>query len=86
MGCKHVELIKDVKPRSKGCEECMRTGQKWKELRVCKICGHVGCCDSSPGKHATAHFHYTNHPIVQTMEAGENWYWCYVDKVMMLPD
>jgi uncharacterized UBP type Zn finger protein len=77
--CKHVDQIRPVKPNTKGCEECLKTGQRWVHLRMCLSCGHVGCCDSSPGKHATKHFHGTKHPIMQSAEPGEDWKWCYVD-------
>ena len=60
--CKHTEAIKTVKPRTKGCEECLKTGSPWFHLRVCRTCGHVGCCDQSPGQHATKHYHATETP------------------------
>jgi hypothetical protein len=55
-------------------------GRDWVHLRVCQECGHVGCCDNSPGRHATAHFHSAGHPVIRSYEPGENWYWCYVDQ------
>jgi uncharacterized UBP type Zn finger protein len=70
-----------VSPRTVGCEECLREGLAWVHLRVCLSCGHVGCCDSSRGRHATAHFWATEHPIVQSLEHGEDWRWCYVDDI-----
>jgi uncharacterized UBP type Zn finger protein len=66
-------------PRGTGCEECLKTGMKWVHLRVCLSCGHVGCCDSSPGRHATGHFNATRHPVMASFEPGERWAWCYVD-------
>jgi uncharacterized UBP type Zn finger protein len=79
-GCSHVQdHVKQVKPSSKGCEECLKTGDKWVHLRMCTECGHVGCCDSSKNRHARAHFHDTQHPIIQSAERGENWRWCYID-------
>ncbi|MDR3689580.1 MAG: UBP-type zinc finger domain-containing protein [Fimbriimonas sp.] len=78
--CAHLEQISDVVPSAPGCEDCLRTGGRWVHLRMCLICGHVGCCDSSPNKHATAHFHSTGHPIVQSAEPGESWRWCYIDQ------
>ena len=78
--CEHVSLIQDVEPSAQGCEECLKTGDTWVHLRMCLICGHVGCCDSSKNKHATKHFHDTGHPIVQSAEPGETWRWCYVDR------
>ena len=79
--CKHMDQIRDVKPRTRGCEECLRSGDNWVHLRMCMTCGHVGCCDSSLNKHATHHFHETHHPIMRSAEAGEDWGWCYVDKI-----
>lgn len=64
-----------------GCEECLAMGSRWVHLRLCVECGHVGCCDNSPNKHATKHFHKTQHPVIASYEPGENWVWCYVDEV-----
>lgn len=80
MSCQHLSEIKQVKPSANGCEECLKSGSSWVHLRMCLICGHVGCCDSSPNKHATKHFHHTKHPIMQSHEPGESWRWCYVDE------
>ena len=77
--CTHLDTIADVEPSGTGCVECLATGGHWVHLRRCTECGHVGCCDNSPGKHATAHFHLTTHPIIQSFEPGEDWLWCYVD-------
>jgi uncharacterized UBP type Zn finger protein len=81
--CSHLDTINpDVTPSStKGCSECLKTGGRWVHLRECMICGEVGCCDSSPSKHATAHNQATGHPIMRSLEPGEDWYWCYVDAV-----
>ena len=80
--CTHLESVKlDVTPSAEGCEDCLRAGGHWVHLRVCQQCGHVGCCDSSPAKHATAHFRGTEHPIVRSFEPGEEWFWCYADEV-----
>jgi hypothetical protein len=80
--CTHLNEIRPVTPRTpQGCEECLKIGQQWVHLRLCLECGHVGCCDSSIGKHATKHFHRAHHPIVKSFEPGENWGWCYIDKV-----
>jgi uncharacterized UBP type Zn finger protein len=76
----HIDQIRDVKPSSKGCEDCLKMGGRWLHLRLCLTCGHVGCCDSSPNKHASAHFRAVKHPIVQSFEPGEDWRWCYVDE------
>ena len=68
-------------PHALGCEECLATGGRWVHLRLCLACGHVGCCDSSPGTHATKHFRSSGHPVVQSFEPGEGWAWCYVDEL-----
>ena len=74
--------IRDVTPSALGCEECLKTGDIWVHLRICRTCGHVGCCDDSPNKHATKHFHATRHPIIEGYDPPEGWGWCYVDEVM----
>ena len=77
--CEHVAEIQTVKPSADGCEDCLRTGDSWVHLRLCEICGHVGCCDSSPNRHATKHYHSTQHPIIRSFEPGEEWGYCYLD-------
>jgi len=77
--CEHVSKIKDVSPSANGCEDCLKIGARWVHLRECIECGHIGCCDSSPNKHATAHYHSTTHPIIRSFEPGEDWGYCYVD-------
>lgn len=78
--CRHLDQIRDVEPRTpQGCEECLKSGSAWVQLRLCLECGHVGCCDSSPNTHATKHFHATQHAIMQSFQPGENWRWCYID-------
>jgi len=62
------------------CEDCLREGTRWVALRLCRECGHVGCCDNSPGRHATAHFRLAGHPVIRSYEPGEDWYWCYLDQ------
>ena len=79
--CSHRDMIRDVAPSADGCEECLKIGSDWVHLRLCLTCGHVGCCDSSLHKHATKHFHRSKHPIVQSIEPGEDWKWCYMDEV-----
>ena len=80
--CTHIDQIADVTPSSSGCETCLAMGRHdWVHLRVCQECGRVGCCDSSPGRHATGHARSDSHPIVRSYEPGEDWYWCYVDEV-----
>jgi uncharacterized UBP type Zn finger protein len=81
--CTHLDQIHDVTPSANGCEDCLKTGDTWVHLRLCLTCGHVGCCDSSKNKHATKHFHATNHPVMRSFERGEDWGWCYVDEVML---
>lgn len=81
--CKHLNEIRPVTPHTRGCEECLATGDTWVHLRLCLSCGHVGCCDTSVNKHATKHFHTTRHPVIRSLEPGENWGWCYVDQVTM---
>jgi uncharacterized UBP type Zn finger protein len=86
-GCTHQDAIRDVRPSSKaGCEDCLRIGGRWVHLRLCLECGHVGCCDSSPNRHATKHFHATSHPVIRSIEPGEDWGWCFVDEVMLEGD
>ena len=86
MRCTHLDQVRDVEPRTpRGCEECLRTNSWWVHLRLCLVCGHVGCCDGSPNKHATKHFHATRHPIMKSIEPGEDWGWCYVDELIIEP-
>jgi hypothetical protein len=79
--CTHVNDIRDVAPSGDGCVECLETGSAWFHLRRCATCGHVGCCDSSPNRHASAHNRSTAHPLVQSFEPGEDWYWCFEDQI-----
>lgn len=80
-GCQHLNHIKFTRTNKDACEDCVKTGDSWVHLRMCLECGHVGCCDSSKNKHATKHFHQTRHPLVRSIEPGENWVWCYVDEM-----
>ncbi len=84
--CTHLDWVTDVTPSSNGCEECLRIGARWVHLRLCVSCGHVGCCDDSPNRHATAHFRATLHPIIQSYEPGEPWWYCYMDDLAFLFD
>lgn len=81
--CTHLDQVRvtELPPSVDGCEKCLQSGGKWLHLRICLGCGHVGCCDNSPGRHATAHFHETSHPIIRSLEPGEEWCWCYEDEV-----
>lgn len=81
MSCDHIGHVKPLPPKTpEGCEECLKAGGRWVHLRLCLTCGHVGCCDSSPNRHATKHFHQTHHPIVASYEPEERWAWCFVDE------
>ena len=82
-GCEHFQDLGAVTPSATGCEACLQMGDRWVHLRICLVCGHVGCCDSSKNKHATQHYHSTGHPVVQSFEEGEDWGWCYVDEVFV---
>jgi uncharacterized UBP type Zn finger protein len=79
--CSHLDQIRNVAPSGPGCKECLETGGTWVHLRMCQTCGHVGCCDQSPSKHATQHFRKAKHPIIRSFEPGEDWRWCYVDEI-----
>jgi uncharacterized UBP type Zn finger protein len=84
--CTHLSHVRDVQPRTPdGCEECLKMHAWWVHLRLCLECGHVGCCDNSPNRHATKHFHRTGHPIIRSFERGEDWGYCYPDDLMMEP-
>ena len=80
--CEHLERAPaEITPSTHdACEDCVREGTRWVHLRVCLECGHTGCCDSSPRRHATAHFHGTTHPVIRSAEPGEGWRWCFVDQ------
>ena len=79
--CSHVAQVRTVEPHTTaGCEDCLRRGSRWVHLRLCLTCGHVGCCDSSPNRHARQHADGEGHAIVQSFEPGEDWRWCYVDE------
>jgi hypothetical protein len=86
--CGHLDQVDaQAQPSAGGCEDCLREGGRWIHLRMCRICGHVGCCDSSPAKHATAHNASTGHPVISSFEPGEAWWWCYEDKIgFEMPD
>jgi hypothetical protein len=81
--CAHLKQIRTVFPSADGCEDCLRTGDSWVHLRVCLSCGHTGCCDSSKNKHARAHFAECNHPIIKSLEKGEDWAWCFPDETYL---
>lgn len=79
--CAHIDQAEDVKPSGNGCVECLATGDRWVHLRLCETCGHVGCCDSSPNRHASHHAADDGHPIMRSVEPGEEWSWCVIDEV-----
>jgi hypothetical protein len=81
--CTHLDQITIIEPAEpvRGCEECLKIGGQWVHLRMCESCGKVGCCDDSPNRHASAHFAETQHPIIRSLEPGEQWSWCFVDEV-----
>lgn len=79
--CKHMSDIKEVTPQADGCVDCLKTGEEWVHLRLCLSCGYVGCCEDSKNKHAKKHFRKVDHPVVQSFEEGEDWKYCYPDKI-----
>ena len=81
--CSHRSSIRKVHPSAKGCEECLKLGVAWVHLRLCRTCGHVGCCDDSPLRHATKHFKSTGHPVIEGYDPPEGWGWCFVDEVVL---
>lgn len=84
--CPHVSVIRPQLPGTPGCAECLRTGDDWVHLRLCMQCGHVGCCDSSPGRHAAEHSHAQEHPVMRSLEKGEEWGWCFLDATTLEVD
>lgn len=85
--CNHIDQIRRVSANTKGCEECLKTGDTWVHLRMCLTCGHVGCCASSRNQHSLRHFRQTGHPLVRSIEPGEEWGWCYIDDTYLsLPE
>jgi Zn-finger in ubiquitin-hydrolases and other protein len=84
--CGHLDEVRAERPTAvEGCEDCLREGTTWVHLRLCLVCGHVRCCDSSPRRHATAHWTSTRHPLVCSLEEGEEWGWCYADELLLMP-
>ncbi|MEM8556999.1 MAG: cation:proton antiporter [Bacteroidota bacterium] len=81
--CAHLHQIRPVQPSAHGCEDCLKTGDWWVHLRICMVCGYVGCCDSSPNQHARKHYEATGHAIIRSLEPGETWGWCYEDEVTL---
>jgi hypothetical protein len=84
--CGHLGEVREVAPSTtEGCEDCLREHTEWVHLRECLVCGHVGCCDNSPRRHATAHWHETHHPVIRSFQPGEVWGWCYADELLLVP-
>jgi uncharacterized UBP type Zn finger protein len=83
--CTHLDTIEitELPEEVAGCEDCLRTGGVWLHLRICLACGHVGCCDDSPNRHASAHAAESEHPIIRSLEPGEDWCWCFPDNLGM---
>jgi uncharacterized UBP type Zn finger protein len=81
--CAHLDQIKivDLPDQIAGCQDCLATGGRWVHLRMCMSCGRVGCCDSSPNRHASKHAAELGHPVARSAEPGEEWSWCYLDEV-----
>ena len=79
-GCDHVQQARVITSDKHACEDCLREGTTWVELRLCLVCGVVGCCDSSERRHAAAHFRATGHPVMRSIEPDEVWGWCYLDQ------
>lgn len=84
--CSHQEFVRTVTPSARGCEECLKTASWWVHLRICRSCGHVGCCDQSPGKHATKHSQTSGYPFIEDYDPPEGWGWCYVDETFTALD
>jgi hypothetical protein len=81
--CVHMTDTRPVTPSGSGCGPCLEVGDRWVHLRLCTTCGAVRCCDSSPNRHATAHHHATQHPVIRSFEPGETWWWCYPDELFV---
>ena len=83
--CTHLDQVEVIEPPTEiaGCEECLATGDRWVHLRMCQTCGKIGCCDSSPNRHATRHARDAGHPVLRSAEPGETWSWCYDDQLML---
>lgn len=82
--CTHISQLKTLKhPLEQVCDECIKTGADWVHLRTCQTCGATLCCDSSPNRHMTKHYHHTSHPVVISAQPDERWIWCYDDEVLV---
>jgi hypothetical protein len=87
-GCTHIGAIRvtELPEPIAGCKECLKIGSRWVHLRMCMTCGEIGCCDSSPNRHASRHAATAGHPIARSAEPGEEWSWCYVDELAFVVD
>ncbi len=85
-GCTHLDHVRlsELPASVDGCEDCLAAGEPWLHLRICLECGHVGCCDTSPNHHASAHAEATGHPIMRSLEPLEDWAWCFVDEIALI--
>jgi uncharacterized UBP type Zn finger protein len=86
VACTHLDQVQitELPPAVAGCEDCLSTGDVWLHLRICLSCGHVGCCDDSPNRHATRHARAQAHPLIRSLEPGEEWSYCYIDDLVMV--
>jgi uncharacterized UBP type Zn finger protein len=84
--CTHLDQVEitELPESTEGCEECLKAGDPWCHLRICLTCGHVGCCDDSPNRHARRHAGENDHPLIRSIQPGEDWSWCFIDEVAML--
>lgn len=84
--CSHLDQVELLEPTGpiEGCEECLRIGSRWVHLRMCQTCGKIGCCDSSPNRHASRHAREEGHPVARSVEPGESWSWCYADEALFV--
>jgi uncharacterized UBP type Zn finger protein len=83
--CRHLDLTVPAAPLSTGCQRCLERGDSWEHLRACLTCGRVGCCDDSKNRHANRHYQETGHPLIRSLEPGEDWIYCFVDEVVIAP-
>ena len=79
--CAHLDQIRVTSATADGCQDCLAIGDTWEHLRLCVVCGRVGCCDDSKNRHASRHYQDSGHPLMRSYEPGEDWWWCFVDEV-----
>jgi hypothetical protein len=85
-GYSHLDEIRDVKAHTEGCAECLKVATAWVDLRLCLVCGYVGCCDNFDSRHAMKHFYMSGHPVIRSLAPGESSGWCYVDEAWLTPE